>query len=129
MVEFIAGILSSLSANLSNSPLSVIKENSKFNKLFKSVVSNEKAKCFAAVGKAESVKTTLVQCEVVFLSQFSISDIKITPIPLYSFLLTSICFASFKSLVVIKIAFISPSIAELNNKLLIIKRYLYFGLV
>ena len=66
MVEFIAGILSSLSANLSNSPLSVIKENSKFNKLFKSVVSNEKAKCFAAVGKAESVKTTLVQCEVFF---------------------------------------------------------------
>ena len=82
MVKFIAGILSSPSANLSNSPLSVIKENSKFNKLFKSVVSNAKAKYFAAVGKAESVKTTLVQCEVFFiLSQFSISDIKITPIP------------------------------------------------
>ena len=82
MVKVIAGILSSPSANLSNSPLSVIKENSKFNKLFKSVVSNAKAKYFAAVGKAESVKTTLVQCEVFFiLSQFSISDIKITPIP------------------------------------------------
>ena len=82
MVKFIAGILSSLSANLSNSPLSVIKENSKFSRLFKSVVSNANAKCFAAVGKAESVTTTLVQCEVFFiLSQFSISDIKITPYP------------------------------------------------
>ena len=82
MVKVIAGILSSPSANLSNSPLSVIKENSKFNKLFKSAISNAKAKCFATVGKAESVKTTLVQCEVFFiLSQFSISDIKITPIP------------------------------------------------
>ena len=82
MVKFIAGILSSPSANLSNSPLSVIKENSKFSRLFKSVVSNANAKCFAAVGKAESVTTTLVQCEVFFiLSQFSISDIKITPYP------------------------------------------------
>ena len=82
MVKFVAGILSSPSANLSNSPLSVIKENSKFSRLFKFVVSNANAKFFAAVGKAESVTTTLVQCEVFFiLSQFSISDIKITPYP------------------------------------------------
>ena len=127
MVRFIAGILSSPSANLSNSPLSVIKENSKFSKLFKSVVSNANAKCFAAIGKAAYVKTTLVQCKVFFiLSQFPISDIKITPIPWYNFLLKSICFASFKLLVLIKIAFISPWTAELNNKLLIIKQYLYF---
>ena len=81
MVKFIAGILSSPSANLSNSPLCVIKENSKFSRLFKSVVSNANAKCFAAVGKVESVKTMLVQYEVFFvLSQFSISVIKITPV-------------------------------------------------
>ena len=49
MVKFNAGILSSPSANSSNFPLTVIKEYSKFNKLCKSVVSNAKAKCFAAV--------------------------------------------------------------------------------
>ena len=82
MVKFIADVLCSPSANLSNSTLSFIKQNSKFSKLFKSVVSNANAKCFAAVGKAESVKTMLVQCEVFFiLSEFSISDMKITPIP------------------------------------------------
>ena len=53
--------MSSPSANLSNSSLSVIKEYSKFNKLCKSDVSKAKAKCFAAIGNAESVKMTLIQ--------------------------------------------------------------------
>ena len=76
MVKFNAGILSSPSANSSNFPLSVIKEYSKFNKLSKSVVSNAKAKCFAAVGNVEFVKMTLVQRDLFFiLSQFFISDI------------------------------------------------------
>ena len=60
MVKFNAGILFSASANSSTFPLFVIKEYSKFNKLGKSAVSNAKAKCFTAVGKAESVKMTLV---------------------------------------------------------------------
>ena len=65
MVNFKAGTLSSLSANLSNFPLPVIKEYSKFNKLWKS-----------AVSKAESVKTTLVQYDPFFiLSQFSVSEV------------------------------------------------------
>ena len=53
-------ILSFPSANVSNSPLSFIKEYSKFNKLYKSDVSKAKAKYFAAIGNAESVKMTLV---------------------------------------------------------------------
>ena len=76
MVKFDAGILSSRLANLSNSPLSVIKEYSKFIKLCRSAVSNAKAKYFAASGYAESVNTTFVQCDsFFFLSQFSISEI------------------------------------------------------
>ena len=76
MVRFNASILSSPSANSSNFPLSVVKEYSKFNKLCKSAVSNAKAKCFDAIGNAETVKMTLVQCDSFFiLSQFSISDI------------------------------------------------------
>ena len=58
MIKFKAGILSSPSANCSNFPLSVISEYSKFNKLCKSDVSKAKAKCFAAIGNAESVKIT-----------------------------------------------------------------------
>ena len=76
MVKFNMGTLSSRLANLSNFPLSVVKEYSKFNKLCKSAVSNAKEKCFAAIGNSESVKMTLVQCNSFFiLSQFSISVI------------------------------------------------------
>ena len=60
MVNFKAGTLSSLSANLSNFPLPVIKEYSKFNKLWKSAVPKAKERCFAPIGNAESVKTILV---------------------------------------------------------------------
>ena len=55
MVKFNAGILSFPLANLSSSPFSVIKEYSKFNKLCRSVVSNAKAKCFAASGYADQL--------------------------------------------------------------------------
>ena len=76
MVKFNARVLSSPLANLSNSPLPVIKEYSKFNKLCRSAVSNAKAKCFTASGYAESVNTTFVQCDSFFiLSQFSMSEI------------------------------------------------------
>ena len=76
MVNFKAGTLSSPSTNLSNFPLSVIKEYSKFNKLCKSAVSKAKERCFAPIGNAESVKTTLVQYDLFFiLSQFSISEV------------------------------------------------------
>ena len=67
MVKFNVGILFSLSANLSNSQLSVIKEYSKFNKLWKSTVSNAKTKCFAAIGIGESVNMTFVQCDSFFI--------------------------------------------------------------
>ena len=66
MVKINARTLSSPSANSSNFPLSVIKEYSKFNKLCKSAVSNAKEKCSAAIGNAESVKMTLVQCDLFF---------------------------------------------------------------
>ena len=76
MVNFKAGTLSSPSTNLSNFPLSVIKEYSKFNKLWKSAVSKAKERCFAPIGNVESVKTTLVQYDPFFiLSQFSISEV------------------------------------------------------
>ena len=76
MVKFNTGILSSPWANLSNSPLSVIKEYLKFNKLCKSAVSNAKAKCLAAIGNAELVNMTFAQCDSLFiLFQFSISEI------------------------------------------------------
>ena len=63
MVKFNAGILSSLWLNSNSFPLLVIKEYSKFNKLWKSAVSNAKEKCFAAIGNSESVKITLFQCD------------------------------------------------------------------
>ena len=55
MVNFKAGTLSSLLANLSNFPLLVIKEYSKFNKLWKSAVPKAKERCFAPIGNAKSV--------------------------------------------------------------------------
>ena len=61
MVNFKAGTLSSPSTTLSNFPLSVIKEYSTSNKLWKSAVSKAKERCFAPIGRGESVKTTLVQ--------------------------------------------------------------------
>ena len=55
----------------------IVNEYSKFNKLCKSVVSNLKANCFAAIGYVQSVKITLVQCNSFFiLSQFSVSEIQ-----------------------------------------------------
>ena len=76
MMNCNAGTLSSPFAYSSNFPLSVIKEDSKFNKLCKSAVSKAKEKCFAPIGKAESIKMTLVQCDLFFiLSQFSISEV------------------------------------------------------
>ena len=75
MINFNAGTLSSPSANWSNSPLSFNNEYSKFNKLFKSVVSKAKEKCFAATGNDESVKIATTQCDSVFnLSQFRSVD-------------------------------------------------------
>ena len=50
IVKFNAGILSSHCLNSINFPWSSIKEYSKLSKLCKSVVSNPKAKCFAAIG-------------------------------------------------------------------------------
>ena len=62
--------------------LLVLILNSKFNKLCKSVYSNPKAKCFAAIRYTESVKITLDQCDSFFiLSQFSISETQVTPLP------------------------------------------------
>ena len=47
-----------------------------------SVVSKAKAKYFAVIGNAVSVEITLVQYDLFFiLSQFSISEIWIIPIP------------------------------------------------
>ena len=62
MEKFNAGIFSSSCLNCNKFPLSLINEYSKFNKLCKSVVSNPKAKCLAAIGNIESVKITEVQC-------------------------------------------------------------------
>ena len=43
--------------------------------MYKSVVSNTKAKYLAAIGNIESVKITEVQCDsFLILSQFSISE-------------------------------------------------------
>ena len=67
MVNFKAGTLSFLSTSLSNFPLSVIKEYSKFNKLCKSAVSKAKEGCFASIGNAQSVKATLVQYDPFFI--------------------------------------------------------------
>ena len=76
MVKFNAGILSSPCVNSNNFPLSLINEYSKLSRLCKSVVSKPKAKCLAAIGYIESVKTTLAQCDSFYiLSQFSISEI------------------------------------------------------
>ena len=55
-MKFNEGILSSPCLNSNNLPQSFSNEYSKFNKLCKSVVSNPKAKCFAAIGYVESVK-------------------------------------------------------------------------
>ena len=99
--------------------MSFSKEYSKFSKLLKSCVSKAKAKCFAAIGIKESVSLTLSQCDLFYiLSQFSISEIYIAPIPWNSFLFISIYVASINSLVVIKIAFASSVIGELKSKLL-----------
>ena len=76
MVKFNAGALSSPSEYISNFSLSVIKEYSKINKLYKCAVSNAKEKYFTAIGNSESVKMTLIKCDLFFmLSQFSISEI------------------------------------------------------
>ena len=60
IVKFNAGILSSPCLNSINFPWSSIKEYSKLSKLCKSVVSNPKAECFAAIGSWESVRTVFV---------------------------------------------------------------------
>ena len=66
MVKFNVGTLSSRSANLSNFPLSVVKEYSKFNQLCKSAVSNAKEKCFAVIGNSESVLNDISPMRFVF---------------------------------------------------------------
>ena len=54
MVKFNAGILSPPCFNSNNFPRLFINEYSKFNKLCKSVVSNPKATCFAAIRYTKS---------------------------------------------------------------------------
>ena len=86
--------------------------------LCKSVVSNAKKKCLAISGYSESVNTTFVQCDLSFiLSQYSKSEILISPIAWYVFPFITISFASLNPFVVIKITFVSSLIEELNNKL------------
>ena len=81
-MKFNAGTLSLSCFNFISLPLLDIREYSKFSKFCTSAVSNAKLLCLAPIGKAESVKTTLAQCDKsLILSQFSISDKYIIPIP------------------------------------------------
>ena len=106
-------------ASLSN------KINSKFKMSCRFVV-NANAKCEAAVGFSESVKTAFVYLDFpLILSQCSISAMLITPRVLNSLPFISESLASLSLLQLTNITFLSFVSAELNNKLSLMNRFLY----
>ena len=102
------------------------KINSKFKILCRFVVVKANAKCEAATGFSESVKTAFAHLDApLMISQCFISAMLTTPRVLYSLPFIDDSLASFSPLQLTKITFALFINAELNNKLSITNRYLY----
>ena len=102
------------------------KINSKFKMSCRPVVVNANAKCEAAVGSSESVKTAFVHLDFpLILSQCYMPAMLITPRILYSLPFISESLASLNSLQLTDITFVSFVSTDLNNKLSVTNQYLY----